>query len=297
MDRLTSVAVDFTVGFGCLFLLGVLCVLTLFLHIDSFVPLAAALFFLVAAVRSVWSKVNPWLEGLAVSLGASTPLALFGLAITSHTLRLLGSVAGLAVVCGAGAQTTWFVRTRQWVLAGATIVALIPVVIFATRHLPVPKLPSPGLRTMDAPAPPVTLAMLNSSAPFTLGSLRGHVVVLDFWGTWCEPCMAEMPSVLKVHRRYQSNKDVVFLAVNPGWHDDTPDKIRTTVQQKHIDMPIALDNTGAAKTLDVAALPTLMVIDRNGHIRMRNTGYSATENLEDELSGQIDQLLKQAGSQ
>lgn len=292
MDRLTSIAVDFTVGFGCLFLLGVLAVLTLLLHLDSFVPLAAVLFFLAAAVRSVWSRVNPWIEGLAVSLGASTPLALFGLAITSHPLRLLETVVGLALVCGAGAQTTWFVRTRRWGHAAVTVLALVPVVVFATRNLPIPKLPSPGLRTMDTPAPAVTLAMLNNPSPFTLGSLKGRVVVLDFWGTWCEPCMAEMPSVLKVHRRYQSNKDVVFLAVNPGWHDDTPDKIRTTVEQKHMDIPIALDNTGATKSLDVAALPTLIVIDRNGNIRMRNTGYSVTENLEDDLSGQIDQLLK-----
>ena len=292
MDRLTSIAVDFTVGFGCLFLLGVLAILTLLLHVDSFVPLAAVLFFLAAAVRSVWSKVNPWLEGLAVSLGASTPLALFGLAITTHPLRLLGTVFGLALVCGAGAQTTWFVRTRRWAHAAVTLLALVPVVAFATRNLPIPKLPSPGLRTMDTPAPAVTLAMLNNPSPFTLGSLKGHVVVLDFWGTWCEPCMAEMPSVLKVHRRYESNRDVVFLAVNPGWHDDTPDKIRTMAQQKHIDIPIALDNTGATKSLDVAALPTLIVIDRNGNIRMRNTGYSVTENIEDDLSGQIDQLLK-----
>ncbi len=292
MDRLTSIAVDFTVGFGALFLLGVVYVIALVLHLNTFVPLGAALFFLVAAVRAFWSKVNPWLEGLLVSLGASVPVGLFGFAISSHPARLGATVLGVMVVCGAGAQTTHFVRTRRNLFAAATVAALIPLVYFGSKHIPMPALPSPGLSTMDTPAPPFTLTTLNNPAPLTLSSLKGRVVVLDFWGTWCEPCMAEMPSVLKVHREYESNKDVVFLAVNPGWHDDTPDKIRTTVQQKHIDMPIALDNTGATKTLQVANLPTLMVIDRDGHIRMRDTGYSVTENLEDELSGQIDELLK-----
>lgn len=296
MDRLTSVAVDFTVGFGALFLLGVLYVIALVLHVDAFVLLAAGLFFVVAGVRAFWSRLNPWLEGLVVSLGASVPVGLFGFAISSHPLRLGATVLGVAVVCGAGAQTTRFLRTRRNLFAAVTVAALVPVVIFGSKHIPMPTLPSPGLRTMDTPAPPFTLAMLDNPAPFTLASLKGRVVVLDFWGTWCEPCMAEMPSVLKVHRAYQSNKDVIFLAVNPGWHDDTPDKIRIAVQQKHIDMPIALDNTGATKSLQVAALPTLMVIDRDGHIRMRNTGYSVTENLEDELSGQIDQLLKPASN-
>lgn len=295
MDRLTSVAVDFTLGFGTLLLLGVVYVIALVLHLDAFVPLGAVLFFLVAAVRAVWSKVNPWLEGLAVGLGASVPVGLFGLAITSHPLRLAAAVLGVTVICGAGAQTTHFLRARQNVLAAVTVALLVPLVYFGSKHIPMPKLPSPGLTTMDTPAPAFTLAMLDNPAPLTLNSLRGRVVVLDFWGSWCEPCMAEMPSVLKVHREYQSNKDVVFLAVNPGWHDDTLDKIRTAVREKHIDMPIALDNTGASKTLDVAALPTIMIIDRDGHIRMRNTGYSVTENLEDELSDQIDQLLKAPG--
>jgi thiol-disulfide isomerase/thioredoxin len=292
VDRLTSVAVDFTVGFGALFLLGIVYVIALVLHLNTFVPLGAALFFVVAAVRAFWSKVNPWLEGLLISLGASVPVGLFGFAISSHPARLGATVLGVTVVCGAGAQTTYFVRTRRNLFAAATVAALVPLVFFGSKHIPMPTLPSPGLSTMDTPAPAFTLTTLNNPAPLTLDSLKGRVVVLDFWGTWCEPCMAEMPSVLRVHREYQSNRDVVFLAVNPGWHDDTPDKIRTTVQQKHIDMPIVLDNTGATKTLNVSGLPTLIVIDRDGHIRMRDIGYSVTENLEDELSGQIDELLK-----
>lgn len=289
-DRLTSIAIDVAVGFCALFLVGIFFILALILQVRAVFPVAASLFFVVAMARAIWSRMNPWIEGLAVSIGASTPVALVALAVSARPLRVGAGALFIAFVCGAGAQTAHFLRTRRAVPAAATVAVMAVLILLAGKYLPIPSLPSPGMRTMDTPAPPLTLSMLDG-APISLGSLKGHVIVLDFWGTWCEPCMAEMPAVLKVHRRYQANNDVAFFAVNTGWHDDTADKVRDTVKRSHMDIPVAFD-TAAAKGFGVQALPTLIIIDRRGHIRMENTGYSETEPLESDLAEQIDQLLK-----
>ncbi|MFY9745566.1 MAG: hypothetical protein WAK25_04730, partial [Acidobacteriaceae bacterium] len=73
IDRLTSIALDFAVGFGALFLLGIFLLVAMILHVRTFFPLAAFLFFAVAMVRAIWSRMNPWIEGAAISVGASTP--------------------------------------------------------------------------------------------------------------------------------------------------------------------------------------------------------------------------------
>jgi len=234
--------------------------------------------------------MNAWLDGLVISLGGSLPLVLFAFFTHGHAWRVLLCVLAWAVVCGVGAQTTRFFRTGRASLAGATIAAFLVVVAVATKFTPMPSLASPGLQTMDKPAPAGQFAMLDGSGPVSLNSLHGRVVVLDFWASWCEPCMAEMPSVLKVHRQYLADKNVAFLAVNPGWHDDTPDKVRSAVAKRHIDIPVALDNSGVWKNLAVSGLPTLIVIDRRGHIRMENVGYDPAEDLVGELSGQIQKL-------
>jgi thiol-disulfide isomerase/thioredoxin len=273
------------------FVLGIVVVLHVSGHatLAALLPVAAVFFAVVAMVRAIWSRMNPWLEGFFISLGASMPVVVIAVVGHGRPLRVAAFVFALAAVCGAGAQTTRFLKTGRAPFAGATVAAFIVLIVIATKYTPMPSLLSPGLRTMDTPAPSLTLAMLDGQ-PVTLDSLKGRVVVLDFWATWCEPCMAEMPSVLKVHRRYQANNSVVFFAVNPGWEDDTADKIRTTARQKHIDIPIAFDPS-AARTFNVKGLPTLIVIDRRGHIRMENYGYGVTEDLDGELSGQIDQAL------
>lgn len=301
LHPVASLAIDLGVGLSALVPLIVILGIAVLAHLFSarslprMIPITAVFFVAVAMVRAIWSRMNPWIEGLFIGLGASIPLLAFAVAGAGRPLRIAAFVAALAIVCGAGAQITRFLKAGQKPLAGAVAVALAVLVAFATKYTPMPTLPTAGLRTMDSPAPTLTLAALDGN-PVALGSLKGRVVVLDFWGTWCEPCMAEMPSVVRVHDKYQANPNVVFFAVNPGWHGDTADKIRNTARQKHIDLSLALDRP-AALAFGVEALPTLIVIDRQGHIRVENSGYDPGEDLEGELSGQIDQFLSKDAPQ
>ena len=292
---LISLGLDLVVGFGTL--IAAVILLALFHRVTSHVllPIAGGIFFVAAMIRGIWGKLNPWMEGFAISLGALFPAALVMVA-TMHgaNLMLWGAAILLVPICGAGVQAQRFWKQRRLWAGAGTVVALFAVVFLAGKFA-LGWLAGVGVHTMDRPAPRIGVTMLDGT-PVTLGSMKGHVVVLDFWGTWCEPCLEEMPTIAKLHRFYQGNGDVMFLAVNAGWSDDTADKVRTFVERRHLDLPVALDTDDTTRRLGIDGLPTLVVIDPQGHIRMEAVGYNEGEPLEYELTGQIDALLKGTGS-
>jgi peroxiredoxin/tetratricopeptide (TPR) repeat protein len=118
----------------------------------------------------------------------------------------------------------------------------------------------------------------------SLTGLRGHVVVVNFFATWCPPCRAETPDLIAVEARYRA-RGVIFLGV-----DDREDATLVTVfaQHKGIRYPIVLDKTGSVEEhYDVRAIPTTYVLDRDGTIR-----YAQVDELNASvLSGAIDAVL------
>jgi len=292
--RMIGLVLDLAVGFGTLVVAGILAVLCLVLKLHIIPPLVAGLFFVAALVRSIGSRTNPWTEGFAIAMGAVFPSMLIAVvAARSGSLSLWGAALALPLVCGAGAQTQRFWKRRLPLASVATVVVLVSILFLAGKYV-APRLALPlGTRTMNRPAPEFTLTRLDGTR-VTPDSLQGHVVLLDFWGTWCAPCLAEMPKIVNLHRQFASNQDVIFLAVNSGWQGDTPDVVRTFVQRKHLDIPVALDPENATGKLKIDGLPTLILIDRQGHIRLEQTGYNDGEPLETELTTQIEALLKPA---
>lgn len=102
----------------------------------------------------------------------------------------------------------------------------------------------------------------------TLEPLRGQVVVLNFWASWCEPCVAEMPSLLRLAET-RANDGVVVLAVN---YQEGADKVRrfldTVLGEVPGSMPVLLDRDGAAaKAWTPRVFPSTVLIDRDGHPR------------------------------
>ena len=124
--------------------------------------------------------------------------------------------------------------------------------------------------------------------------LRGHVVVLAFWATWCLPCYWELPELEPVYRRYRSNPEVVFLVVDADWGGETAEKAKAFLARKKLDLPGAYDNGGAARALGVDSLPTVVMIDQEGHVRMTHYGYDASEHVGSVVSRSIEELLGHA---
>lgn len=134
-------------------------------------------------------------------------------------------------------------------------------------------------------------------------SLRGKVVVIDFWGTWCQPCRVTMPQFDNAFQQYKNNKDVVFLAIDT--HElianaDTLDNvIRRFLDDREISptrltVPVALDSANEIATaFDIRFFPTFVIIDRSGVLRVKQ--YSvADENVASDVKFMVDMALRGA---
>jgi thiol-disulfide isomerase/thioredoxin len=103
--------------------------------------------------------------------------------------------------------------------------------------------------------------------------MRGSVVLLDFWATWCKPCVKSMPELDAMYRDYQK-LGLVVVGVSVDQGDDRVKKVTKFLDKKPVGYPIVIDGEGNAswEAFQVAALPTLYLIDREGRIVERWTG-------------------------
>ncbi len=136
------------------------------------------------------------------------------------------------------------------------------------------------------PAPPVELPLLDGS-PLSLERHRGeHIVMLDFWATWCGPCVAEMPLLVEVADEYR-DKGVVFYALNQG---EEPDEIRAFQQEQELTFQVGLDTDSAVgDAYGVQGIPMLVLIDREGVVQVVHIGYRP--DIKEKLSQELDDLL------
>jgi peroxiredoxin len=107
----------------------------------------------------------------------------------------------------------------------------------------------------------------DGSTSIHLASYRGRVVLLNFWATWCEPCVVEMPSLLNLHH---DQPDLAILAVSI---DEDPYAYSSFIARRHVDLTTVRDPAeNAAKLYHSEAWPETYVIDRQGVIRRKFIG-------------------------
>jgi len=104
----------------------------------------------------------------------------------------------------------------------------------------------------------------------SLQDLRGRVVFLNFWATWCPPCRLEMPTMEKLHKEF-SNEGMVILAIN---YREAPEEIKAFFKEHRLTFAALLDTEGKIFDLYKAwSLPTTYIINKNGKIVGKVIGY------------------------
>ncbi|MEE8418559.1 MAG: TlpA disulfide reductase family protein [Dehalococcoidales bacterium] len=111
-----------------------------------------------------------------------------------------------------------------------------------------------------------------------LGDLRGKVVLLNFWATWCGPCRDEMGYLEEVHREW-TDRGLALLAINVG---ETIPQVEDFMREFNLTLPVLLDgDMGVARIYNITGYPTTFLIDKNGIIQGKQIGaFPNTESIE-----------------
>ena len=139
--------------------------------------------------------------------------------------------------------------------------------------------------TGDRETPPLSLETIDGER-IELHRYRGKVVVLNFWATWCPPCVEEIPSLERL-RKLRHDRGLEVLSVDVG---EEPEKVRTFLEDKPVGYPVALDpHARAFKAWNTYAFPTTFVLDRSHRIRYAVFGAFAWDSRE--VLDAVDALL------
>jgi thiol-disulfide isomerase/thioredoxin len=135
------------------------------------------------------------------------------------------------------------------------------------------------------PAPDFELDLLDGKK-FHLADSKGKVVILDFWATWCGPCIQAMPQVDKVAHQLES-EGVQLVAVNL---QETPDEIKAMLERQKWKMTVALDRDGTvANHYKAVAIPQTVVVNRDGTVARLFVGGGP--HFEDQLRDAVKAVL------
>jgi thiol-disulfide isomerase/thioredoxin len=141
---------------------------------------------------------------------------------------------------------------------------------------------------IGAEVPELELELIDGSS-WKPSDARGSVVVLDFWATWCRPCLVSFPHYAEMQLAYE-RQGLIIVAVA---QDESPEPVRAFVEANNIPLSVAIDkhHRAAEPPLDVSTLPTRLLIDRAGIVRHRHEGYDERDL--DALPGRLEALLSE----
>lgn len=131
----------------------------------------------------------------------------------------------------------------------------------------------PSSKAMDNPAPAKNLAGIRftdaQGKVLELASLKGKVIFLNFWATWCPPCQAEMPAINKLYNQFKNDPNVVFILVDAD--SDLP-KAQKFLDKKKYDLPVYQVASNIPEQLFKGSLPTTIVFDKQMRISFNEEG-------------------------
>lgn len=162
-----------------------------------------------------------------------------------------------------------------WVLLASALFgyAVLP---YLSRKAP------PAHALVGQPAPDFSLPILHGGDEgnrIRLSALAGQIVVLDFWASWCKPCVAQASILNDVAPRHEAN--VTVVGVNTADH---PDRAREFARSHNLSYPVVLDTGETAQAYGADSLPTLIIVDAEGRVSSAVTGVMSARELESAIA-------------
>ncbi len=164
-----------------------------------------------------------------------------------------------------------------------TLMRLTAPVVLAVVLLSVPVLAA------DATGPAAEFNLKSrDGAMVSLGGLKGQVVLINFWATWCGPCRKEMPLLEQIQKKYAP---LGFTMVGINVEEDTR-LMDTFLKDVPVSFPVLLDPAnGVSKLYNVSAMPSTVIVDRKGNVRFIHQGYKPGD--ESKYQDMIRQLIRE----
>ncbi len=138
--------------------------------------------------------------------------------------------------------------------------------------------------TLPRPAPAFDLKSVNGQTT-TLADLKNKVVLLDFWATWCAPCVKAMPDLQKLHDKYN---DKGFAVVGISIDEDGMKSVGPFLAKRKFTYPMLLDQNETWQKFGVRAIPAMFLLDRNGRIVQQFTGKVNKSTLEKAVAALVE---------
>jgi len=124
-----------------------------------------------------------------------------------------------------------------------------------------------------SPAPPLNLKTL-AGKDFDMNSLNGHIVLVDFWASWCVPCRQQMPLVAKLAEKFRT---LGLVVVGIDWGEDDPTPAREFLQKNNYRWTNLRADKESARAWMLNGVPLVAIIDRQGQIAYYHSGYEQPE--------------------
>ena len=136
-------------------------------------------------------------------------------------------------------------------------------------------------------APDFTLQTLDGKE-VTLSKLKGKIILLDFWATWCAPCRESIPHFIQLYKTYQKNGlEVIGMNMDRG----DMDTVRHFIKSIDIPYPIVITPDHVERSYGVIGLPTTILIDKEGKIREKILGF--TSEIAKQMTAKVVDLISE----
>ncbi len=167
------------------------------------------------------------------------------------------------------------------------IVAGVLAMVFAWQAIPAfcgSKKPS---KASQAVAPNFTLDALNGGTK-SLKDYRGKVVLVDFWSIKCPPCRRAVPHLVTLYDKYKKQG---FVALGVSFDRKDMEDLKSFVSEFNVDYPVLLGTMDVARAYGVRSIPSMFLLDKQGHIRLHRIGFN--EEIGNEIETELKALLKE----